>query len=50
MQKRCLLRNSWPQGELGILMMKPDGNSFLQLEQADFLIGLVGLNELVQNS
>ncbi|MDY0093084.1 MAG: anaerobic ribonucleoside-triphosphate reductase [Candidatus Vecturithrix sp.] len=51
MQKRVFIEKllaAGREGSLGILMMKPDGNSFLQLEQADFLIGLVGLNELVQ--
>ena len=51
MQKRVFIEKllaAGREGSLGILMMKPDGKSFLQLEQADFLIGLVGLNELVQ--
>ncbi len=46
MQKRVFIEKllaAGREGSLGILMMKPDGNSFLQLEQADFLIGLVGL-------
>ncbi|MBD3308217.1 anaerobic ribonucleoside-triphosphate reductase [candidate division KSB3 bacterium] len=51
MQKRVFIEKllaAGKEGPLGILMMKQDGRSFLQLEQADFLIGLAGLNELVQ--
>ena len=51
MQKRVFIEKllaAGREGSLGILMMKQDGKSFLQLEQADFLVGLVGLNELVQ--
>ncbi|MCP4404547.1 MAG: anaerobic ribonucleoside-triphosphate reductase [bacterium] len=51
MQKRVFIEKllaAGNEGPLGILMMKQDGTSFLQLEQADFLIGFVGLNELVQ--
>lgn len=51
MQKRVFIEKllaAGREGPLGILMMKQDGKSFLQLEQADFLIGLAGLNELVQ--
>jgi ribonucleoside-triphosphate reductase len=51
MQKRVFIEKllaAGKDGPLGILMMKQDGTSFLQLEQADFLIGLAGLNELVQ--
>ena len=51
MQKRVFIEKllaAGKAGPLGILMMKQDGKSFLQLEQADFLIGVVGLNELAQ--
>ncbi len=51
MQKRVFLEKllaAGKEGPLGMLMMKQDGSSFLQLEEADFLIGLTGLNELVQ--
>lgn len=51
MQKRVFIEKllaAGHEGSLGILMTKSDGKSFLQLEQADFLIGLAGLNELVQ--
>ncbi len=51
MQKRVFIEKllaSGKEGPLGILMMKPDGSSFLQLEEADFLIDFVGLNELIQ--
>ena len=51
MQKRVFIEKllaAGQEGPLGILMMKQDGKSFLHLEQADFLIGFVGLNELVQ--
>jgi ribonucleoside-triphosphate reductase len=51
MQKRVFIEKllaAGREGPLGILMMKQDGKSFLRLEQADFFIGLVGLNELVQ--
>ena len=51
MQKRVFIEKllaTGKEGPLGILMMKPDGKSFLRLEQADFIISLVGLNELVQ--
>ena len=51
MQKRVFIEKllaAGSEGPLGILMMKQDGASFLKLEQADFLIGFVGLNELVQ--
>jgi ribonucleoside-triphosphate reductase len=51
MQKRVFIEKllaAGRDGPLGILMMKQDGQSFLGLEQADFLISLTGLNELVQ--
>jgi ribonucleoside-triphosphate reductase (formate) len=51
MQKRVFIEKllaTGRKGPLGILMMKQDNKSFLQLEQADFLVGLAGLNELVQ--
>ena len=51
MQKRVFIEKllaTGKEGPLGILMLKPDGKSFLRLEQADFIISLVGLNELVQ--
>jgi ribonucleoside-triphosphate reductase (formate) len=51
MQKRVFIEKllaTGKEGPLGILMIKPDGKSFLRLEQADFIISLVGLNELVQ--
>ncbi len=51
MQKRVFIEKllaAGREGPLGLLMMKQDGRSFLRLEQADFLIGLTGLNELVQ--
>jgi len=51
MQKRVFIEKllaAGREGPLGILMMKQDGKSFLRLEQADFAIGLAGLNELVQ--
>ncbi|PIE36051.1 anaerobic ribonucleoside-triphosphate reductase [candidate division KSB3 bacterium] len=51
MQKRVFIEKllaAGREGPLGILMMKQDGRSFLQLEEADFLISFVGLNELVQ--
>jgi ribonucleoside-triphosphate reductase len=51
MQKRVFIERllaAGRDGALGILMMKQDGKNFLQLEQADFLVGLAGLNELVQ--
>jgi anaerobic ribonucleoside-triphosphate reductase len=51
LQKRVFIEKllaAGREGPLGILMMKPDGRSFLRLEQADFLIGVAGLNELVQ--
>ncbi|MBI5789674.1 MAG: anaerobic ribonucleoside-triphosphate reductase [Candidatus Schekmanbacteria bacterium] len=35
-------------GPLAFLTMKPDGESYLRLEKATFLIGMLGLNELVQ--
>lgn len=51
MQKRVFIEKllaAGREGPLGILMMKQDGRSFLGLEQADFLVSLAGLNELVQ--
>ncbi len=51
MQKRVFIEKllaAGKEGPLGILMMKQDGKSFLRLEEADFLISLAGLNELVQ--
>jgi ribonucleoside-triphosphate reductase len=51
MQKRVFIEKllaAGRDGPLGMLMIKPDGKSFLRLEQADFLIGFAGLNELVQ--
>jgi len=51
MQKRVFIEKllaAGREGPLGILMMKQEGKSFLQLEEADFLISFVGLNELVQ--
>lgn len=51
MQKRVFIEKllaSGKEGPLGVLMMKPDGSSFLRLEEADFLIDFVGLNELIQ--
>ncbi|MFH0925431.1 MAG: anaerobic ribonucleoside-triphosphate reductase [bacterium] len=35
-------------GPLALLTMKRDGESYLRLEKASFLFGMVGLNELVQ--
>ena len=51
MQKRVFIEKllaTGKEGPLGMLMMKLDGKSFLRLEQADFIISLAGLNELVQ--
>ena len=51
MQKRVFIEKllaAGREGPLGILMMKQDGKNFLRLEQADFVIGFAGLNELVQ--
>lgn len=51
MQKRVFIEKllaAGKEGPLGILMMKQNGKSFLRLEQANFLISLTGLNELVQ--
>ena len=51
MQKRVFVEKllaAGREGPLGVLMMKPDGSSFLQLEEANFLIDFVGLNELIQ--
>jgi len=36
------------RGPLALLTMKKDGNPYLKMERASFLIGMVGLNELVQ--
>jgi ribonucleoside-triphosphate reductase len=35
-------------GPLGLLTMKQDGETYLRLSRASYLIGMVGLNELVQ--
>ncbi|MEJ5376186.1 MAG: anaerobic ribonucleoside-triphosphate reductase [bacterium] len=35
-------------GPLGLLTMKQDGQPYLRLKRASYLIGMVGLNELVQ--
>lgn len=51
MQKRVFIEKllaTGKEGPLEMLMMKLDGRSFLRLEQADFLITPMGLNELVQ--
>ena len=51
MQKRVFIEKllaSGREGPLGMLMMKPDGSSFLRLEEAHFLMDFVGMNELIQ--
>jgi ribonucleoside-triphosphate reductase len=51
MQKRAFIERLLSLGEtgpLGLLTMKQDGEPYLRLNRASFLIGMVGLNELVQ--
>jgi ribonucleoside-triphosphate reductase len=36
------------EGPLGLLQMNRDGSPYLRMERASYLIGMVGLNELVQ--
>jgi ribonucleoside-triphosphate reductase len=36
------------RGPLALLTMEPDGQPYLRLHRATFLVGMVGLNELVQ--
>jgi anaerobic ribonucleoside-triphosphate reductase len=36
------------QGPLALLTMEPDGEPYLRIERCSFLIGMLGLNELVQ--
>lgn len=37
-----------PQGPLALLSMNKDGQPYLRIDRASFLIGMLGLNELVQ--
>ncbi len=51
LQKRIFIEQLLALGEsgpLGLLTMKQDGEPYLRLEKATFLIGMLGLNELVQ--
>jgi len=50
-QKRIFIERLLSLGEsgpLGLLTMKRDGEPYLRLHRASYLIGMVGLNELVQ--
>jgi ribonucleoside-triphosphate reductase len=50
-QKRAFIERLLSYGEngpLGLLTMSPDGVSYLRMHRASYLIGMVGLNELVQ--
>jgi ribonucleoside-triphosphate reductase (formate) len=50
-QKKAFIERLLSLGEtgpLGLLTMKQDGEPYLRLRRASFLIGMVGLNELVQ--
>jgi ribonucleoside-triphosphate reductase len=51
LQKRAFIErllSLGDQGPLGLLTMNRDGNSYLRMARASYLIGMVGLNELVQ--
>ncbi len=51
LHKRVFIEKLLALGELGplsILSMKHDGSSYLRLNKASYLMGMVGLNELVQ--
>lgn len=51
MQKRAFIERLLSLGEsgpLGLLTMRQDGEPYLRLHRASYLIGMVGLNELVQ--
>jgi ribonucleoside-triphosphate reductase (formate) len=51
-QKKAFIERLLSLGEsgpLGLLTMKQDGEPYLRLPRASFLIGMVGLNELVQS-
>ncbi len=51
LQKKAFIERLLSLGEtgpLGLLTMKQDGEPYLRLHRASFLIGMVGLNELVQ--
>ena len=50
-QKKAFLKKLLDHGTTGplaLLTMKPDGESYLRLHKASFLIGMVGLNEMVE--
>ncbi|MGQ9860129.1 MAG: anaerobic ribonucleoside-triphosphate reductase [Thermodesulfobacteriota bacterium] len=51
MQKRAFIEKLLSLGEggpLGLLTMRQDGEPYLRLRRASYLIGMVGLNELVE--
>jgi ribonucleoside-triphosphate reductase len=51
-QKRAFIERLLSLGEggpLGLLTMKQDGEPYLRMRRASYLIGMVGLNELVQS-
>lgn len=51
LQKRAFIEKLLSLGEggpLGLLTMRQDGEPYLRLKRASYLIGMVGLNELVQ--
>jgi ribonucleoside-triphosphate reductase len=50
-QKKAFIERLLSLGEggpLGLLTMKQDGEAYLRLHRASYLIGMVGLNEMVQ--
>jgi ribonucleoside-triphosphate reductase len=50
-QKKAFIEKllaSGEQGPLALLTMNKDGSPYLKMDRASFLIGMVGLNELVQ--
>jgi len=51
-QKRTVIENLLAMGDRGplaLLTMKPDGQEYLRMHRVTFLVGLLGLNELVQS-
>jgi anaerobic ribonucleoside-triphosphate reductase len=51
LQKKAFIEELLSHGEngpLALLAMKRDGSSYLRMHRASYLIGMVGLNELVQ--
>lgn len=51
-QKRAFLQKLLDHGKVGplaLLSMDPDGESYLRMHKASFLMGMVGLNEMVEH-